>query len=76
MGGLAVRLALVIGLAVVQQAARAEAASLGKTVKIGVITDMSGSLSAQSGRGSVIAAQMAVDDCLAKECAGMSIEIL
>lgn len=47
-----------------------------KTVKIGVITDMSGSLSAQSGRGSVIAAQMAVDDCLAKECAGMKIEIL
>jgi len=76
MGGLAVRLALVMGLAVVQPAARAEAAALGKTVKIGVITDMSGSLSAQSGRGSVIAAQMAVDDCLAKECAGMSIEIL
>ena len=47
-----------------------------KTVRIGVITDMSGSLSAQSGRGSVIAAQMAVEDCLAKECAGMKIEIL
>jgi branched-chain amino acid transport system substrate-binding protein len=37
---------------------------------------MSGSLSAQSGRGSVIAAQMAIDDCLAKECAGMTIELV
>jgi branched-chain amino acid transport system substrate-binding protein len=53
-----------------------EAAPPTKTVKVGVITDMSGSLSAQSGRGSVIAAQMAVEDCLAKECAGMNIEIL
>ncbi|WP_315832243.1 ABC transporter substrate-binding protein [Bradyrhizobium prioriisuperbiae] len=52
------------------------AAPPSKTVKIGVVTDMSGSLAAQSGRGSVIAAQMAVDDCLAKECAGMTIEIL
>lgn len=57
-------------------AAGAQAAPPAKTVKIGVITDMTGSLSAQSGRGSVIAAQMAVDDCLAKECAGMTIEIL
>ena len=57
-------------------AAGVEAAPPTKTVKLGVITDMSGSLSAQSGRGSVIAAQMAIDDCLAKECAGMSIELL
>ncbi len=57
-------------------AAGVQAAPPSKTVKIGVITDMTGSLSAQSGRGSVIAAQMAVDDCLAKECAGMKIEIL
>jgi branched-chain amino acid transport system substrate-binding protein len=47
-----------------------------KPVKIGVITDMSGSLAAQSGRGSVIAAQMAIDDCLAKDCKGMKIELL
>ena len=53
-----------------------EAAPPTKTVKLGVITDMSGSLSAQSGRGSVIAAQMAIDDCLAKECAGMTIELV
>jgi branched-chain amino acid transport system substrate-binding protein len=57
-------------------AAGVEAAPPTKTVKLGVITDMSGSLSAQSGRGSVIAAQMAIDDCLAKECAGMTIELL
>src|SRR5215469_2550640 len=54
----------------------ADAASPEKTVKIGVITDMSGSLSAQSGQGSVVAAQLAVEDCLAKECAGMKIEVL
>jgi len=57
-------------------AAGVEAAPPAKTVKLGVITDMSGSLSAQSGRGSVIAAQMAIDDCLAKECAGMTIELV
>ena len=57
-------------------AAGVEAAPPTKTVKLGVITDMSGSLSAQSGRGSVIAAQMAIDDCLAKECAGMTIELV
>jgi len=57
-------------------AAGVEAAPPAKTVKLGVITDMSGSLSAQSGRGSVIAAQMAIDDCLARECAGMTIELL
>ncbi|SED92404.1 branched-chain amino acid transport system substrate-binding protein [Rhizobiales bacterium GAS191] len=62
--------------ATILAAISAQAAPPAKTVKIGVITDMSGSLSAQSGRGSVIAAQMAVEDCLAKECAGMSIEIL
>ena len=56
---------------------RGEAAEpLSKPVKIGVITDMSGSLSAQTGQGSVVAAQMAVDDCLTAECAGMQIEIL
>jgi branched-chain amino acid transport system substrate-binding protein len=53
-----------------------QAAPPTKTVKLGVITDMSGSLSAQSGRGSVIAAQMAIDDCLARECAGMTIELV
>ena len=45
-------------------------------VKLGVITDMSGSLSAQSGQGSVVAAQLAAEDCLAAECKGMHIDIL
>jgi len=56
--------------------ASVHAAPPSNPVKLGVITDMTGSLSAQSGRGSVIAAQMAIDDCLAKECAGMTIELL
>jgi branched-chain amino acid transport system substrate-binding protein len=60
----------------ISAAAGVEAAPPTKTVKLGVITDMSGSLSAQSGRGSVIAAQMAIDDCLARECAGMTIELV
>ncbi len=64
------------GASTISAAAAVEAAPPTKTVKLGVITDMSGSLSAQSGRGSVIAAQMAIEDCLAKECAGMSIELL
>ncbi len=45
-------------------------------VKLGVITDMSGSLSAQSGQGSVVAAELAVEDCLARECKGMHIDVL
>ena len=45
-------------------------------VKIGVVTDMSGFLSAMTGAGSVLAAQMAVEDCLAAACAGMNIEVL
>ncbi len=69
------RLALAAALTL-PTATATQAAPPSKTVKIGVITDMSGPLSAQSGRGSVIAAQMAVDDCLAHECAGMHIEIL
>ena len=46
------------------------------SVKVGVVTDMSGSLSAQSGEGSVLGAQMAREDCLANECKGMNIEII
>jgi branched-chain amino acid transport system substrate-binding protein len=69
------RLGLAAGLAL-SAGAGVEAAPSTKTVKLGVITDMSGSLAAQSGRGSVIAAQMAIDDCLAKECAGMTIELV
>ena len=45
-------------------------------VRVGVLTDMSGFLSQFSGMGSVVAAQMAIDDCLAKECKGLKIELL
>ncbi|HEY4986767.1 MAG TPA: ABC transporter substrate-binding protein [Bradyrhizobium sp.] len=75
MSGWLARLGLATVLTV-SAAAGVEAAAPAKTVKLGVITDMSGSLSAQSGRGSVIAAQMAIDDCLSKECAGMTIELV
>jgi branched-chain amino acid transport system substrate-binding protein len=75
MSGLLARLGLAAVLAMAA-AAGVKAAPPTKTVKLGVITDMSGSLSAQSGRGSVIAAQMAIDDCLARECAGMTIELV
>jgi len=44
-------------------------------VKIGVLTDMSGPYSGMGGPGSVVAAQMAIDDCLAAECKGMKIEL-
>lgn len=46
------------------------------SVKIGVVTDMSGSLSAQTGTGSVLAAQMAAEDCLAAACKGMKVDIV
>jgi branched-chain amino acid transport system substrate-binding protein len=46
------------------------------TVKIGILTDMSGPYSAMGGAGSVIAAKMAVDDCLKAECKGMKVEIV
>lgn len=55
-------------------AARAEIS--GDTVKIGVLTDMSGVYSDITGKGSIVATQMAVDDCLKAECAGMKIEIV
>ncbi len=43
-------------------------------VKIGVLTDMSGVYSDITGKGSLLAAKMAIDDCLKAECAGMQIE--
>jgi branched-chain amino acid transport system substrate-binding protein len=46
------------------------------TVKIGVLTDMSGPYSGMGGPGSVVAAKMAMEDCLAAECKGLKIEIL
>ena len=69
--------ALVLGaLALLPVATLAQGQAPAKPVKLGVVTDMSGSLSAQSGPGSVVAAQLAIEDCLARECAGMQIELL
>lgn len=45
-------------------------------VKIGVLTDMSGTYASMGGAGSVAAAQLAIDDCLANECKGMSIKLI
>ena len=49
---------------------------IGHPVRVGVVTDMTGPLSSQTGSGAVLAAQMAAEDCKRAECAGMTIEIL
>ena len=56
-------------------AASAFAQIPGNTVKIGVLTDMSGPFSDQVGKGSVVAAELAVED-FAKESRGLKVEIL
>jgi len=45
-------------------------------VKIGVLTDMSGVYSDITGKGSITAARLAVEDCLKAECQGMTIEVV
>ncbi len=45
-------------------------------VKIGVLTDLSGVYSDLTGLGSVEATRMAVEDCLAAECRGMTIDVI
>ncbi len=40
-------------------------------VKIGVLTDLSGLYSDVAGQGTVVATQMAIDDFIAKEKAGL-----
>lgn len=45
-------------------------------IKIGVLTDLNGVYADITGKGSVIATQMAVDECLKAECAGMKIEVI
>jgi ABC-type branched-chain amino acid transport systems, periplasmic component len=45
-------------------------------VKIGILTDMSGTYASMGGPGSVAAAQLAIDDCLANECKGMDISLV
>ena len=50
-------------------------AELPASIKIGVLNDQSGPFADQSGRGSVIAAQMAADD-FAREAPGVKVEIV
>ena len=45
-------------------------------VKVGVLTDMTGPYSGMGGPGSVVAAKMAIEDCLAAECKGMTIDLV
>jgi len=54
----------------------AAAENPGTRVRIGVISDMSGVYADITGKGSTVAARMAVDDCLQAECKGMTIEIV
>ncbi len=50
-------------------------AELPASIKIGVLNDQSGPFADQSGRGSVVAAQMAADD-FAREAPGVKVEIV
>lgn len=45
-------------------------------VKIGVLTDMAGNYASMGGAGSVAAAKLAIEDCLAAECKGMKIDLV
>lgn len=45
-------------------------------VKIGVLGDVSGTYAAMGGSGSVAAARLAIEDCLAAECKGMKIDLV
>ncbi|NYT43325.1 ABC transporter substrate-binding protein [Pollutimonas thiosulfatoxidans] len=45
-------------------------------VKIGILTDMSGTYASMGGAGSVAAAKLAIEDCLAAECKGMDIQVV
>jgi branched-chain amino acid transport system substrate-binding protein len=51
------------------------AAAVPETVKIGILNDMNGPFADQSGRGSVVAAQLAAED-FAAEAAGFKVQIL
>ena len=73
--GLALASLLAAG-AVGTPAALAQARLSGDVVRIGVLTDMSGTYAAMGGAGSVTAAQMAIDDCLKAECKGMKIDVV
>ena len=74
MNSIAMRAAAV--LLVLAQAGPAAAEMSDGVVRIGVLADMSGVYSSVAGKGAVVAIQMAVEDCLKAECAGMRIEVV
>ena len=63
-------------LLVLAQAGPAAAEISDGVVRIGVLADMSGVYSSVAGKGAVVATEMAVEDCLKAECAGMKIEVV
>ena len=65
-----------LALAVLALGATAQAQISGDMVKIGVLTDTAGPSSGMGGAGSVVAAKMAMEDCLQAECKGMKIEVV
>jgi len=62
--------------AIAALAAPAQAEISGGVVKIGVLTDLSGTYSDLAGSGAVLATQMAIDDFIAKEKPGFKIEMV
>src|SRR3546814_8310895 len=54
----------------------AGAATKAPPVKIGILTDMSGTYASMGGPGSVAAAKLAIADCLAADCKGMDIQLV
>jgi branched-chain amino acid transport system substrate-binding protein len=54
----------------------AHAALSDGVVKIGVLGDVTGPYSGMGGAGSVLAARMAIEDCLQAECKGMKVELV
>jgi len=71
------RTILATGLALALTAgAHAQAGYSDKLVRVGVLTDLSGSYSDLAGRGSVLAAQTAVDDFKAAAKPGFAIEVV
>ncbi len=69
-------LAVLAAFAVCSTAAQAQTPAAPLTAKIGVLTDMSGTYSGMGGAGSVVAAKMAIEDCLKAECKGMKIDLV
>jgi branched-chain amino acid transport system substrate-binding protein len=68
------KIAVAMTLALGASAASAQYSDGG--IKIGILTDMSGPYSGMGGQGSIVAAKMAIEDCLKAECKGMKIDVI